>query len=95
MQISCEAMRADVAEIARQQKEIGYESVFIDGASESTRYMLDLFDDWQARGITSVLHEKRGGYANNTASLAGLAGVAHGPIQNAKDTANGLQQAPK
>jgi len=31
------------------------------------------FDDWQAEGITSILHEKRGGYANNTASLYGLA----------------------
>ena len=73
MQISCEAMRADVAEIARQQQEIGYESVFIDGEVESARYMRGLFDDWQARGVTSVLHEKRGGYANNLASLSGLA----------------------
>ena len=32
--------------------------------------MKGLFDDWQAKGITSVLHEKRGGYANNTASHA-------------------------
>jgi glycine/D-amino acid oxidase-like deaminating enzyme len=76
MQISCEAMRSDVAEIARQQKEIGYESHFVDGAEASTRYMLDLFDDWQARGITSVLHEKRGGYANNIASVSGLAAKA-------------------
>ena len=38
--------------------------------------MKGLFDDWQAKGITSVLHEKRGGYANNTASLYGLAGKA-------------------
>src|SRR5262249_12032192 len=29
--------------------------------------------DWQARGITSVLHEKKGGYANNKASIRGLA----------------------
>jgi glycine/D-amino acid oxidase-like deaminating enzyme len=76
MQISCEAMRADVAEIARQQAAIGYESVFVEGAAESTRYMRHLFDDWQARGITSVLHEKRGGYANNTASMYGLASKA-------------------
>jgi len=76
MQISCEAMRADVAEIARQQAEIGYESVFVEGEAESAGYMGGLFDDWQARGITSVLHEKRGGYANNTASIYGLAGKA-------------------
>ncbi len=76
MQISCEAMRDDVAEIARQQAAIGYESVFVDGAAESTRYMKNLFHDWQARGITSVLHEKRGGYANNLASVRGLAAKA-------------------
>jgi len=38
--------------------------------------MKGLFDDWQARGITSVLHEKKGGYANNTAAIYGLAGKA-------------------
>ena len=73
MQISPEVMHSQVASIAQQQKEIGYESVFIEGAKESTAYMKGLFDDWQARGITSVLHEKKGGYANNTASIRGLA----------------------
>jgi glycine/D-amino acid oxidase-like deaminating enzyme len=38
--------------------------------------MKRIFDDWQARGITSVLHEKKGGYANNTRSMYGLAGKA-------------------
>ena len=38
--------------------------------------MKGLFDDWQAQGITSVLHEKRGGYANNQASMHGLAAKA-------------------
>ncbi len=73
MQISPEVMHEQVASIARQQKEIGYESVFIEGEKDSTAYMKGLFDDWQAKGITSVLHEKRGGYANNTASVYGLA----------------------
>jgi methylglutamate dehydrogenase subunit A len=73
LQISPEAMRADVAEIARQQREIGYESTFIEGEAESLAYMRGLFDDWQARGITSVLHERRGGYANNRAAIRGLA----------------------
>ena len=36
--------------------------------------MRGIFDDWQAQGITSVLHEHRGGYANNMASLKGLLG---------------------
>jgi glycine/D-amino acid oxidase-like deaminating enzyme len=34
--------------------------------------MLNLFDDWQAQGITSVLHEKPGGYANNVKAMEGL-----------------------
>ena len=40
--------------------------------------MQGLFDDWQAKGITSVLHEKSGGYANNSASMRGLAAKAEG-----------------
>ena len=76
MQISPEVMREDVASIAAQQKSIGYESEFIEGAANATRYMKGLFDDWQAQGITSVLHEKRGGYANNVPSMQGLAAKA-------------------
>ena len=73
MQISPESMREDVRSIHEQQKAIGYESSFIEGAAESEAYMKGLFHDWQAKGITSVLHEKRGGFANNTASMYGLA----------------------
>ena len=73
MQISPEVMRADVAQIYEQQQAIGYDSTFVEGEAESMTYMKGIFDDWQAKGITSVLHEKRGGYANNTASIYGLA----------------------
>ncbi len=73
MQISCEAMRSDAEQIFAQQHAIGYESVFVEGGNASMTYMRGLFDDWQAQGITSVLHEKRGGYANNTKSIYGLA----------------------
>jgi glycine/D-amino acid oxidase-like deaminating enzyme len=76
MQISAECMHEDVATIYEQQQAIDYESTFIEGAEDCRKYMLGLFDDWQAQGITSVLHEKRGGYANNTASLYGLSGKA-------------------
>jgi len=76
MQISCESMREDVASIHAQQQAIGYESVFIEGAAESQRYMKDLFSDWRAQGITSVLHEKPGGYANNSRAMHGLAAKA-------------------
>jgi hypothetical protein len=76
MQISPECMREDVGTIAQQHRDIGYESVFIEGEHDSLKYMRSIFDDWQAKGITSVLHEKRGGYANNVASMRGLAGKA-------------------
>ena len=72
LQISHEAMREDVASIHEQQRAIGYDSTFIEGTRASHAYMRRIFDDWQARGITSVLHEHRGGYANNMASLRGL-----------------------
>ena len=73
LQISPESMRADVAAIHEQQQAIGYASSFIEGEAQSAAYMKGLFDDWQAKGITSVLHEKKGGYANNRASIYGLA----------------------
>ncbi|HEY9547969.1 MAG TPA: FAD-binding oxidoreductase [Kiloniellaceae bacterium] len=76
MQISPEVMREDVASIYQQQHAIGYESTFIEGAKESALYMRGLYEDWQAQGITSVLHEKKGGYANNAAAIYGLAGKA-------------------
>ena len=76
MQISPESMHVDVATIYEQQKAIGYESSFIEGEADCRVYMKELFVDWQAQGITSVLHEKRGGYANNTKAVYGLAGKA-------------------
>ncbi len=78
MQLSPEAMQAVVAAIHGQQRAIGYDSALIEGEARCTRYMRDLFPDWRARGITSVLHEKQGGYANNTAAMYGLATKAEG-----------------
>ena len=76
MQISPESMHQDVATIFEQQQAIGYDSVFIEGEAACDAYMKELFSDWRAQGITSVLHEKKGGYANNTASMYGLANKA-------------------
>ncbi len=76
MQISPESMREQVGEIFEQQQAIGYESTFIEGADASAAYMKEMFSDWQAQDITSVLHEKKGGYANNTKSIYGLAAKA-------------------
>ncbi|MDY7036760.1 MAG: FAD-binding oxidoreductase [Thermodesulfobacteriota bacterium] len=77
MQISPESMHEDVAEIFKQQQAIGYESVFIEGEKDCLKYMRkNIFDDWQAQSITSVLHEKKGGYANQMRSLYRLADKA-------------------
>jgi methylglutamate dehydrogenase subunit A len=76
MQISPEAMHADVAQIYSEQQAIGYPSVLIEGERDCHDYMADMFDDWQAPGITAILHERRGGYANNVRSLRGLAAKA-------------------
>ena len=72
MQVSCEAMRDDVGQIFAEQEAIGYDSTLIEGANASISYMRGLFHDWRAQNITSVLHEKRGGYANNMKSMYGL-----------------------
>ncbi len=73
MQISPEIMHEQVRTIYEQQQAIDYDSTFIEGAKDSQKYMEGLFSDWQAKNITSVLHEKKGGYANNTATIYGLA----------------------
>ena len=77
MQISPELMHADVAEIHQRQQDIGYDSVLIEGEKDCLRYMrTNVFEDWQAENITSVLHEKKGGYAHNTRTLYRLADKA-------------------
>ncbi|MEH6455893.1 MAG: FAD-binding oxidoreductase [Cocleimonas sp.] len=73
MQISSESMHEDVSTIYEQQKAIGYESTFVEGKDDCTKYMQGIFSDWRAQGITSVLHEQPGGYANNTLAMQGLA----------------------
>lgn len=76
MQISPEVMHQDVASIAAQQKDIGYESTFIEGEADCSAYMKQYFSDWQAKEITSILHEKPGGYANNSLAMNALAKMA-------------------
>src|SRR5208283_3224154 len=76
MQLAPEAMHGDVAQIYEEQRAIGYPSTLVEGETDSRIYMEELFSDWQARNITCVLHEKRGGYANNVASMNGLAAKA-------------------
>ena len=73
MQIAPALMHADVVSIYEQQQAIGYESVLVEGETDCRLYMQDLFHDWQAKNITAVLHERRGGYAENMPSMMGLA----------------------
>jgi glycine/D-amino acid oxidase-like deaminating enzyme len=76
LQIAPEEMHENVAKIFSEQQAIGYPSVLIEGENDCRAYMLDMFDDWQATGETAILHEKKGGYANNVRSLRGLAAKA-------------------
>jgi len=77
MQISPESMHEGVCEIYQRQKNIGYESEFIEGKKDCLKYMKkNIFEDSHAEGTTSILHEKRGGYANNTKALYRLADKA-------------------
>jgi glycine/D-amino acid oxidase-like deaminating enzyme len=76
LQIAPEAMRADVEQIYAEQQAIGYDSQLVVGEAACRAYLTGMYADWQAPGISVVLHEKRGGYANNVASLTGLAAKA-------------------
>ena len=76
LQIAPEAMHADVAKIFAEQQAIGYPSVLVEGERDCRAYMLALFGDWRAPGTTAILHEQRGGYANNVRSLRGLSAKA-------------------
>ncbi|MGB5156197.1 NAD(P)/FAD-dependent oxidoreductase [Desulfobacterium sp. N47] len=77
MQISPESMHKGVSEIYERQKRLSYDSVFIEGEKDCLEYMKkNVFDDWQAKGVTSILHEKRGGYAHNARALYRLADKA-------------------
>ena len=73
MAISPESMKKDMQSVYQQQKAIGYESDFIEGEKQCSDYMKKIFSDWQAKGITNILHEKRGGYSKSKIAIQGLA----------------------
>ncbi len=83
LQIAPEVMRADVAQIYEQQQAIGYPSELIEGEDDCRSYMESIFSDWQAKNITAVLHEKKGGYAENMPSMRGLRGQERGSRRHA------------
>ena len=69
MQINTESMRKDMNSVYEQQQKIGYNSEFIEGEEKCFNYMKNMFSDWQAKGITSILHEKQGGYSPNKIAI--------------------------
>ena len=88
LQLGPEVMHEDVASIAAQQREIGYASELIEGEDDCRTYMEAMFSDWQAKNISVILHEKRGGYAENLPSMRGLRGKSealgvelHAPVR--------------
>ena len=76
MQIAPAEMHENVAKIFAEQQSIGYPSALVEGERDCRAYMLDMFGDWRASGIAAILHEEKGGYANNVRSLRGLAAKA-------------------
>ena len=66
----------DVVSIYERQQKGGYGSTLIQGEQKVFHYMRNIFPDWQARGLTSLLHEHRSGFAFNTAAMFGIADKA-------------------
>ena len=78
MQISPESMHADVVpRSTNSRRRSATNRPSSRAADESMAYMKGICSTTgRPSGITSVLHEKKGGYANNTAAMYGLAGKA-------------------
>src|SRR5213079_2331451 len=66
----------DLTEVHERQERIGYPSDLIVGAVEVADHMRRMFPDWRAQGVEVCLHEHKGGFANNMASMHGLAAKA-------------------
>jgi len=71
-----EIQNSDVEAIYVRQQSEGYDSTLVQGEQKVFDYMRGLFPDWRARGLTSLLHEHRSGFAFNTPAMHGLANKA-------------------
>jgi glycine/D-amino acid oxidase-like deaminating enzyme len=74
--LGCSTQVSDLTAVYERQQRIGYPSELIVGADEVRSHMKEMFPDWRAQGVEVCLHEEKGGYANNMASMQGLAGKA-------------------
>jgi glycine/D-amino acid oxidase-like deaminating enzyme len=66
----------DLIEVYERQERLGYRSELQVGETEVRTHMRAMFDDWRAEGLSVCLHERRGGFAFNRESMAGLADKA-------------------
>ena len=62
----------DLAAIYERQNKSGYRSELIQGEQAVFDHMKGLLPDWKARGLTTCLHEKQGGFAFNINGVKGL-----------------------
>jgi methylglutamate dehydrogenase subunit A len=76
MALGAERQIDDLTEVHARHESIGYPSDLVVGEREVRDHMLKLFPDWRAQGVHVLLHEHRGGFANNMRSLQGLAAKA-------------------
>jgi methylglutamate dehydrogenase subunit A len=74
--LGAERQIGDLTEVHERQQNIGYPSDLIVGERAVREHMLAMFPDWRAQGVHVCLHEEKGGFANNMASMEGLAGKA-------------------
>src|SRR5688572_1715022 len=73
-----ERQDADIEPIYSRQQGEGYDSTLVQGEQRVFDYMRQLFPDWRARGLTSLLHEHESGFAFNKPAIQGIAGKAEG-----------------
>ena len=66
----------DLERIYQQQRHIGYRSELVLGEAPAWQHMELIFPDWAGKGVTAVLHERQGGWADPIATLENLAGMA-------------------
>lgn len=63
----------DLQAIAARQAEVGYASELVTGNGSCAEYLTWLWPDFDARGVEAVLHERRSGWADASATVRELA----------------------
>ena len=67
---------SDLQAIYQRHQKSGYRADIVRGEHTVFNYMRRMFPDWKARGLTTCLHEKQGGFAFNLSSVMGLVAKA-------------------